>query len=461
MLRRLHPRTLALLLLIAASAAAVRSQTVRPNPTPTPSPARAKAAIAGNPALVHARPETAINKAASTQPAPATPTPTPSGTNAKTAVNPAILQGRPGEVVAETVVPELYWHTQRDAEVMLAQAHLQFRLSGPAEGPIVVHQEPLPGNKVVTGSPVLITLGQPQLLLSADQLRAAINTNINFTATLEPPLPQTTGAVAMAYIPPRLYAAYTFYWDDSPQISSSQAGATSQAEQTHRYAAPKTYNVYATAQIGSYQIKSNLVSITIPEPNPVKPSYAVNVRVEPRTVNVGDKVKATVETTPPPPPEASYKIDWGDGAQEVHNSPIATHAYSPPARKRAVHATVTVANRDFHSNAIAVEVRTRPEPVQPEPKPMPFNFWPWIIGVVVGIGVSVGLYKLIRRGPKLPLHLPQGLSITSSRGQIQQEIHHAEQIGKTAGIRFISGCTSSVTMTPQSGIARKRSTTHA
>lgn len=461
MLRRLHPRTLALLLLIAASAAAVRSQTVRPNPTPAPSPARAKAAIAGNPALVQARPETAINKAASTQPAPATPTPTPSAASAKAAVNPAILQGRPGEVVAETVVPELYWHTQRDAEVMLAQAHLQLKLSAEPEGSIVVNQEPLPGNKVVTGSTVTITLGQPQLLLSADQLRAAINTNINFTATLEPPLPQTTAPVeTAAYIPPRLQATYTFYWDDSPQISSSQISPTSQTEQIHRYAAPKTYNVYATAQIGSYQIKSNLVSITIPEPNPVTPSYAVNVRVEPRTVNVGDKVKATVETTPPPPPETSYKIDWGDGVQEVHNSPIATHAYSPPARKRAVHATVTVANRDFHSNAIAVEIRTPPEPVQPE-KPPPFNPWPWIIGVVVGIGVSVGLYKLIRRGPKLPLYLPQGLSITSSRGQIQNEIHHAEQIGKTAGIRFISGCTSSVTMTPQSGIVRKRSTTHA
>lgn len=422
MLRRLHPRTLALLLLIAASAVPTCSQTAPANPTPAPS----------------------------------------AGTNAKTAVNPGILQGRPGEVVAETVVPELYWHTQRDAEVMLAQAHLQLKLSAEPEGSIVVNQEPLPGNKVVTGSPVVITLGQPQLLLSADQLRAAINTNINFTATLEPPLPQTAAPVeTAAYIPPRLQATYTFYWDDSPQISSSQTGATSQAEQTHRYDAPKTYNVYATAQIGSYQIKSNLVSITIPEPNPVTPSYTVNVRVEPRTVNVGDKVKATVETTPPPPPEASYKIDWGDSVQEVHNSPIATHTYSPPARKRAVHATVTVANRDFHSNAIAVEVTTPPEPAQP-PKPMPFNPWPWIIGIVVGIGVLAGIYKLIRRGPKLPLpHLPQGLSITGSRGQIQHEIHHAEQIGKTAGIRFISGCTSSVTMTPQSGIARKRSTTHA
>lgn len=360
-------------------------------------------------------------------------------------------------MVAETVVPELYWHTQRDAEVMLAQAHLQFKLSAEPEGSIVVNQEPPPGSRVVSRSTVTITLGQPQLLLSADQLRAAINTNVNFTASLEPPLPQTTGAVAMAYIPPRLYAAYTFYWDDS-----SQTGPVTQATLPHHYGVPKTYNVFATAQVGNYQIKSNLVSITIPEPNPVTPSYAVNVRVEPRTVNVGDKVKATVETTPPPPPETSYKIDWGDGVQEVHNSPIATHTYSPPTRKRAVHATVTVANRDFHSNAIAVEVRTPPEPVQPDqPKSTPFNPWPWIIGIVVGIGVLAGIYKLIRRGPKLPLHLPQGLSITSSRGQIQQEIHHAEQIGKTAGIRFISGCTSSVTMTPQSGIARKRSTTNA
>jgi hypothetical protein len=366
-------------------------------------------------------------------------------------------------MVSETAVPELYWQTQREAEVMLLQAHLQFKLSGQAEGPIVVNQEPQPGSRVVSGSIVTITLGQPQLLLSAEPLKAAANTNINFTAALEPPLPQTTAPVTMAaYIPPRLQATYTFYWDDSPQISSSQISPASQAEETHRYASPKTYNVFATAQVGSYQIKSNLVTVTVPEPTPVTPSYTVNVRVEPRTVNVGDKVKATMETTPPPPPEASYKFDWGDGTRDVNSSPTATHTYSPPGRKRAVHATLTVNNRDFHSNAIAVEVRTPAEPIQPElVMPTPFNPWPWIIGIIVGVGILAGIYKFIRRGSKLPLHLPQGLSIIASHGQIQHEIHHAEQIGKTAGIRFISGCTSSVTMTPQSGIISKRSTSHA
>lgn len=371
-----------------------------------------------------------------------------------------VTQGtQDGVAVTETVVPELYWHTQRDAEAMLVQTHLQFKVMEEGQGSIVVSQEPPPGSRVQSGSTVTITLGQPQLLLSADQLQAAINTNINFTATLEPPRPQTTapvGAMA-AYIPPKLQTNYTFYWDDN-----SQTGPAPQEKQSHSYTDPKTYNVFATAQVGNYQIRSNPVSVTVPEPTPVTPSYAVNLRIEPRIVDVGNEVKATIDTTPPAGPDAAYKFDWGDGTQEVRSSPTATHTYSPPAHRRAVHATVTIAGRDFHSNAIAVEVRTPPEPVQQQPQPTPVDPWPWIIGIVIGIGAVVGIYKLIRRRPKLPLrHLPQGLSIVGSRGQVWHEIRHAEQIGKSPGVRFISGCTSTASMTPQGGSTRKRSTSHA
>lgn len=434
MLRNFHLRAFTLFLLLAAFLSAACSQTAPAKTTLSPSAA----------------------KAASTQPSPA-----------KSKWNPAILQGtQDGAAVSETDVPELYWHTQREAEAMLAQAHLQFKVMGEAEGPIVVSQEPPPGSRVQSGSTVIITLGQPQLLLSADPLKAAINTNINFTAKLEPPLPQKTPVgtdTIAAYNPPKLQANYTFYWDDN-----SQTGPTPQEKQPHSYTAPKTYNVFATAQVGNYQIKSNLVSITVPEPTPVTPptpttlSYAVNLQVSPHTVIVGNKVKATVETTPPPGPDAAYKFDWGDGTQDVRSSPTATHTYPPPARWRAVQATVTVAGHDFHSNAISVEVRTPTEPGQPEPPPPPFNPWPWIVGIVVGVGVLVGIYKLIRRGPKLPQrHLPQGISITGSRGQVRHEIRHAEQINKTPGIRFISGCTSAVSTTAQNGTTRKRSTLHA
>jgi PASTA domain len=370
--------------------------------------------------------------------------------------NPALVQlNRAESAVAITVVPELYWHSQREAEVTLQQTRLQFKVSG--EGPIVVSQEPLPGTKAPAGSAVAITLGQPQLLLSADPLSAKINTDVSFTATLEPPLPKATTVTTYAYVPSRLQARYTYLWGDNSQI-----GPINQDTQPHQYGSAGTYNAVATALVGNYQIKSNPVTITIPNPTQVTPAYKISLKVEPQVADVGQDVRASIAVEPSPGPGTTYRFDWGDGKQEVRSSPDATHQYQPPARKRAIHATVTINNHEFHSNPVAIAIRTVPvgPAEQPGPEPTPSR-WPLIVGIVVAIILLAAGYRLFRRGRKSPLqHLPPGLSITSKRGVIQHEIRNPEKIRKVAGVRIVSGCTSSTSMTPPGGI-KKRSASNA
>jgi PKD repeat protein len=302
-------------------------------------------------------------------------------------------------------------------------------------------------------------MGQPQLLLAAEPVKADINTGVAFTATLEPPLPKATPVTVLAYVPSRLQASYTYFWGDNSQI-----GPTDQTNPTHPYGAAGTYNATATAQVGNYQIKSNPVTITVPAPTQVTPTYRVTLKVQPQIVDIGQDVNAYITVEPSPAPGTTYKFDWGDGKQEVRTAPNASHQYSV-ARKRAVHSTVTIDNQQFHSNPVAITVKAAPvaQPEQPKPEPQP-NRWPLIVGVVVAVVLLIIVmgYRLIRRGQKLPLpHLPHGLSITSKRGIIQHEIRNAEKIRKVVGVRIVSGCTSSASMTPSGGIIKKRSASNA
>lgn len=385
------------------------------------------------------------------------PTPAPTQIQPKAAqASPVLVQPKPAEsAVAFTVAPELYWHSQREAEAMLGQARLQFKVSG--EGPIVVDQQPGPRTQMPVGASVAIVLGQPQLLLAAEPVKADINKDVAFTANLEPPLPKATPVTIYAYVPPRLQASYTYFWGDN-----LQTGPTDQTNPSHPYGAAGTYNATATAQIGNYQIKSNPVTITVPAPTQVTPTYRITLKVQPQIVDVGEDVNANITVEPSPAPGTTYKFDWGDGKQEVRTVPNASHQYSV-ARKHAVHSTVTIDNQQFHSNPVAVTIKTPPvvQPEQPKPEPQP-NRWPLIVGVVVAVVLLIAGYRLIRRGQKLPLpHLPHGLSITSKRGTIQHEIRNAEKIRKAVGVRIVPGCTSSTSMTPSGGIIKKRSASNA
>lgn len=409
--------------------------------------------------LIAALPAAAQLKAAQASPVlvQPRPTPTPAQIQPKAAqASPVLVQQNPAaSAVAFTVVPGLYWHSQREAEVMLEQAHLQFKVSG--EGPIVVSQEPLPGARIIAGSPVAITMGQPQLSLSAEPLRADINKDVAFTANLEPPLPKATPVTTYAYVPSRLQANYTYLWGDN-----SQTGPTDQTNPSHPYGAAGAYNAMATAQIGNYQIKSNPVTITVPAPTQVTSTYRITLKVQPQIVDVGQDVNASITVEPSPAPGTTYKFDWGDGKQEVRTVANASHQYSV-ARRSAVHSTVTIDNQQFHSNPVAVTIKAVPvaQPEQPTPEPQPSR-WPLIVGVVVAVILLAAGYRLIRRGQKSPLpHLPHGLSITSKRGIIQHEIRNAEKIRKVAGVRIVSGCTSSASMAPSGGIVKKRSASNA
>src|SRR5215471_19762897 len=76
---------------------------------------------------------------------------------------------------ALTVVPELYWQMERSAVARLAESHLQAAVSRQTETGIVIGQSPPPGTQVKIGTTVSITIGQPQLLLTAIPTTVKIN----------------------------------------------------------------------------------------------------------------------------------------------------------------------------------------------------------------------------------------------------------------------------------------------
>jgi len=361
---------------------------------------------------------------------------------------------------APTVVPELYWQLQRTAEARITEAHLQAKIFVQSGSGIVISQDPLPGTKVATGTVVNITIGQPQLLLTAGSPTAKINQNVTFTATLEPPLPKTATPAAMAYVPPQ--AKYTFNWDDN-----TQTGPTDSTTVPHSYGTARTYNVTANVQVGKLLLPSNAVTVTVE--NPVQaPAYSVYLGVDPRTVETGNKVVASVTVKPAPPQGTSYTFVWGDGARETTQSATATHSYGPPAKRHAIQAVVNIRGTEIRSNPVQVQVTVPRPPRGNPPSPQETTSWPtWqiIVAVVIGLAVLIGGYKLIRSGSgkpsPQPQHLPKSLSVVAKPGPVHHEIQQPQRIRVKPSVHIRSGCTSQATMKPVEGIARKRSASNA
>ncbi|HEY6967871.1 MAG TPA: PASTA domain-containing protein [Candidatus Angelobacter sp.] len=352
-----------------------------------------------------------------------------------------------------TTVPELYWQDERTAIGRLEESHLRAMVPPQTETGIVISQTPAPGTQVKIGTAVSITIGEPQLVLKASAPSVKINQNVEFTATLEPPLPSSLTTARESVRP---QARYTFNWDDN-----TQTGPTASDNSPHSYSAARAYNVSAKVQIGNFSLASNVVTVTVE--NPVQPpSYRVNLKVAPTKIETGGQVVASATVTPEPPLGTSYIFSWGDGKRDTSQSPTAPHEYGPPAKRHLVQVFVNINGAEIRSNPVVIDV-TAPLPPGPGPTPQPTGWPTWQIVVAVAVAVLIlgGAYKLIRSKKSAPApqppHVPESLSVIAKPGPIHYTIQKPEAIRARPSVGIRSGCTIQTSLKPTEGIARKRS----
>lgn len=344
----------------------------------------------------------------------------------------------------EVAVPELSWLTSAEAGAVLQKYRLRPELPGAQSG-VVISQNPQQGVRVPLGTPVTITLGQPQLSLSAAQSVAKINEDLTFVLNLEPAPPRTT------------LAHYAFNWNDGTNSASTDATAMA-----HRFNNPGTYDISATAQVGTDRIFSNQLTVTVESATPPTVSYKVVLQANTNSAEVGQPVQATAFVSPAPGAGVDYTFEWGDGSQPVRQqSPDATHTYNSPPGTHLVQAMVSINGKVVRSIPVQISITAATITTSDGKNQIPT----WEIAVVVAIilivlmgGFRLFRSRLPRRSPEPHSSpLPVSVSITGGFGVPTHVIQHAEQINKKPSLRIRAGSISSVSMEPSQVVAKKRS----
>ena len=344
----------------------------------------------------------------------------------------------------EVAVPELYWLTSAEAGAVLQKYRLRAELPGAQTG-VVISQNPQQGARVPLGTPVTITLGQPQLSLSTAQSVAKINEDITFVLNLEPAPPRTT------------LARYAFNWNDGTNSASTDAAAMA-----HRFNNPGTYDISATALVGSFQISSNQLTVTVESATPVTVSYKVVLQANPSSAEVGQPVQATAFVSPAPGAGVDYTFEWGDGSQPVRQqSPDATHTYNSPPGTHLVQVLVSINGKVVRS--IPVQISISAAPITTSDGKKPWQTWEIAVAIAIVLVVLVAGFSFFRsRSPKPspaphPSPLPASVSVTGGFGVPTHVIQHPEQINKKPSLRIRAGSISSVSMEPSQLVAKRRS----
>ena len=262
------------------------------------------------------------------------------------------MESVPPAKKAEAVVPKVSGLPTSAAEEVLKRHSLAPVKPASGDGAFVTRQSPPPGTGVAAGTRVTVSVGQPQLILSANRSRAEVNQDVTFSLVLDPQPPSSAGFTAMAYVPPT--PKYTFNWGDGSFSNPSDVRAA-----THRYVQAGQFQVSASAELGKSRIPSNQVTVVITDSSQNAAAYQVSL-VLPPAVEVGQQVRATAFVDPEPGNRALYSFVWGDGQTENQASPSATHTYSAPAATRYVSAVVNVNGRQIHSNPTPIRILEPP-----------------------------------------------------------------------------------------------------
>jgi PKD domain/PASTA domain len=199
-------------------------------------------------------------------------------------VNPAVLQVPTATLEPQVLkMPDLRWMTPREAAMVLRERlHLVPEFFD--EGPIVIGQDPAPGEVVDPNATVAVTLGVPKLTLTASNASPLTDDEVKFTAALDPPSPE---------------ASYAFAWGDGSEDPRSVS-----PEATHRYSAAGTYEASVRAFIRDVEAGSASVTIAPVVPPPADDTTATTAT----DTTVTEMPIATTETVQPPKPAGEPPI---------------------------------------------------------------------------------------------------------------------------------------------------------
>lgn len=153
-------------------------------------------------------------------------------------------------------VPDLSWQSRRTAVVLLGQLGLKSGNVTDDGRPdsVVLSQTTAPNQRVVLGSAIDYTVGQPKLVLKASSISPEINQSVHLTVELVPKRSNVEGIVT----------TYTFKWRRNSE--DLPAETTNQPQIDHTFEQPGAYSVVASATIGDRALESETVEIRVPKP---------------------------------------------------------------------------------------------------------------------------------------------------------------------------------------------------
>jgi hypothetical protein len=285
-----------------------------------------------------------------------------------------------------TTVPQLFGMNRTEAGRLLESLRLRAMFSGVENG-VVIAQKPPAETNVRTGSGVAVILGAlPQVVLTGPAAPAYAGSDLTFTATLDPPVPD--GA----------QVTYNFQWNDGTPVVPTKSAVV-----THKFADAARRVVGVVVTINDRVKVAGRIPVdvvAVPPPTDTTPSDT-----NPTTTTVVPTETQPTETTPTatiPPTETL--------------PPTTT---TPP--------TTT-------AQTIAV----------PEAQPKaPAQTALLLIGVIAILllltvaGLLIRVLRKMNRTPSAPAASP--LAIKGGPGSVEFEIEHPERIRKGPAVQVRGG----------------------
>jgi hypothetical protein len=329
----------------------------------------------------------------------------PNRTQTKPPVNETRGVNRPQIFVPRpttSVLPPLFGMNRNDVSRTLEGLHLRPAFSG-LDGGVAVDQKPVAGTTLQYGSVVSVTFGQqPRLILGASPTPATTASDLQLTASFEPPLPAGTPV------------SYQYRWGDGTFL-----GPTGDVVVTHRFSEVSNRLVSVVATVNDRVRIQGGISVEVVAPPPSDtaqtstPSDTSTTTTQTTTTSDTTTTTATttrVDTTPSTTETVSAKSDT------TPTTPVDT---TPTASTSTTDTTGTVPTPDTSSNpllwigAAAVVLllvvtfllarvlralnRKPSEPRVQAKSPVAFN------GGVKSVEYEIEHPELIRRGPEVGL----------------------------------------------------------
>ena len=199
-------------------------------------------------------------------------------------VNPAAMQ-IPTVTATETVAPAVLKMPdvrllRPDSAATQLRRDLHHLPEFTGDGPIVVAQDPPPGADVGPDTKILLTLGVPQLSVTASTVTPAVDEDVVFQVAAEP----SSGDIV-----------YSFAWNDG-----SAESETSVPRATHRFSKAGTYEVVVRARVFGVEMGPVITTISPVAPLPPPPLDTIGTTaVIPTPEPAQPPVNTTTAVNPP------------------------------------------------------------------------------------------------------------------------------------------------------------------